>query len=71
MRPPATRSSRRPRGDSAKGLVVGLHAGAMYDVASNLFLNGQLGYQLGFQKLSDVDLKSNFLQIGLGVGMRL
>ena len=51
--------------------MVGLHAGAMYDVASNLFVNGQVGYQLGFQKLSDVDLKSNFLQIGLGVGMRL
>ena len=60
-----------PEGDSAKGLVVGLHAGAMYDVTSNLFLNGQIGYQLGFQKVSDVDLKSNFLQIGLGVGKRL
>ena len=60
-----------PAGDSAKGLVLGLHAGAMYDVASNLFLNGQLGYQLGFQKISDTDFKSNFLQIGLGVGMRL
>jgi Outer membrane protein beta-barrel domain len=60
-----------PQGDSAKGLVVGLHAGAMYDVASNLFLNGQVGYQLGFQKLSDTDFKSSFLQLGLGVGMRL
>lgn len=60
-----------PQGDSAKGLVVGLHAGAMYDVASNLFVNGQIGYQLGFQKVSDVDVKSNFLQIGLGIGMRL
>ena len=60
-----------PEGPSAKGLVVGLHAGAMFDVASNLFLNGQIGYQLGFQKVSDVDSKSNFLQIGLGVGMRL
>jgi hypothetical protein len=59
------------QGDSAKGLVVGLHVGGMYDVASNLFLNGQVGYQLGFQKLSDADMKSNFLQIGLGVGMRL
>jgi len=60
-----------PEGDSAKGLVVGLHAGAMYDLASNLFLNGQVGYQLGFQKLSGTDFKSNYLQIGLGVGMRL
>jgi len=60
-----------PEGDSAKGLVVGLHVGAMYDVASNLFLNGQVGYQLGFQKLSGIDSKTNFLQIGLGVGMRL
>jgi hypothetical protein len=60
-----------PEGDSAKGLVLGLHVGAMMDVASNLFLNGQVGYQLGFQKISDTDFKSNFLQIGLGVGMRL
>lgn len=60
-----------PEGDSAKGLVVGLHVGAMYDLASNLFLNGQVGYQLGFQKLSGVESKTDFLQIGLGVGMRL
>ena len=71
MRRPGYSIISPPEGDSAKGLVVGLHAGAMYDVASNLFLNGQLGYQLGFQKLSDVDFKTNFLQIGLGVGMRL
>jgi hypothetical protein len=62
---------RPSEGDSAKGLVLGLHAGAMYDLASNLFVNGQVGYQLGFQQLSGNDFKTNYLQIGLGVGMRL
>jgi hypothetical protein len=58
-------------GDSAKGLVLGLHAGAMMDVSSKLFVNGEVGYQLGFQKVSDVDSKTNYLQIGLGIGMRI
>jgi hypothetical protein len=62
---------RPSEGDSAKGLVLGLHAGAMFDVASKVFLSGELGYQLGFQKVSDTDLKTNYLQIGLGVGMRI
>jgi hypothetical protein len=60
-----------PEGDSAKGLVVGLHAGAMFDIATKLFLAGEVGYQLGFQKVNDVEAKTNYLQIGLGVGMRI
>ena len=63
------------QGDSAKGLTVGVHAGAAFDVASNIFVNGQVGYQLGFQKVSvggqDADVKTNYLQIALGAGMRL
>ena len=62
---------RPPEGDSAKGLVLGLHAGAMFDIATKLFLSGEVGYQLGFQKVSDVDLKTNYLQIGLGIGKRI
>jgi hypothetical protein len=58
-------------GDSAKGLVVGLHAGAMMAVSTKLFLNGEVGYQLGFQKISDTDFKTNYLQIGVGIGMRI
>jgi hypothetical protein len=61
----------RPRSHGAKGLVLGLHAGAMMDLTAKLFLNGEVGYQLGFQKVSDVDFKTNYLQIGLGVGRRI
>jgi hypothetical protein len=60
-----------PQGDSAKGLTVGAHAGAIYELATSLFLNGTLGYQVGMQKVMDVDLKTNYLQVALGVGMRL
>src|SRR4029077_4933938 len=41
-----------PQGDSYKGLILGLHAGGMMDIASNLFVNAELGYHLGFQKLT-------------------
>ena len=64
-----------PEGDKPKGLMLGFHAGGMMDVAPNVFVNAELGYQLGFQKVTfqgtDIDLKSNHFQIGLGVGMRL
>jgi hypothetical protein len=60
-----------PMGDSAKGLVLGFHAGGMLDVASNIFVNAEVGYQLGFQKFMGFDTKSNFFQIGLGGGIRL
>jgi hypothetical protein len=59
------------QGDSAKGLVVGLHVGAMYDVTPTMFVNGQLGYQLGFQSVDGADFKTRYFQIGLGGGMRL
>jgi hypothetical protein len=58
-----------------KGFMLGIHAGAMMDLASNIFVNAELGYQLGFQKASfmnvDGDAKSNFFQIGLGAGIHL
>jgi len=61
--------------DNPAGLVLGFHAGAQFDVAPTFFLQGQLGYQIGFQKTSvggmDVDLKTSYLQIGLGGGIRL
>jgi hypothetical protein len=64
-----------PMGDSFKGLVVGAHAGGMMDLTSSVFVNAEVGYQMGFQKGkllgADIDYKSNFLQIGLGGGVRL
>jgi hypothetical protein len=64
-----------PQGNSAKGLVVGLHVGAMYDVTPMFFVNGQLGYQLGFQSTdiggTSADTKFSYFQIGLGGGVHL
>ncbi len=61
--------------DNPKGFVLGVHAGGMLDVTPALFVNAELGYQVGFQSISQngrtADLKSNFFQIGLGGGIRL
>jgi Outer membrane protein beta-barrel domain len=61
-------------GDSAKGLVLAFGVGGTMDVTDQLFLNLGVGYQMGFQKLSvggtDVDFKTKFLRIALGVGMK-
>lgn len=62
-------------GDNPKGFALGVHAGAMFSLTPTMFLNGQLGYQLGMQKTTvagvDVDANINLLQIGLGAGVRL
>jgi len=65
-----------PTGDTkAKGFEVGFHAGAIFNLSSQVFLNGEVGYQLGFQKVTvggvSGDDKASFLQIGLGGGIRL
>jgi len=60
--------------NNPKGFMLGVHAGAMYDVTPGAFLNLELGYQFGFQSVSQggvsADFKSNFGQIGLGGGVR-
>lgn len=64
-----------PEGSDAKGLVLGLQAGAMYSLSRTAFLNAELGYQIGFHSVSvlgsDVDLKFSYMQIALGGGIRL
>jgi len=64
-----------PTGSNASGLALGVHAGGMMDLSPTMFLNAELGYQLGFQKVSvggtDFDTKFNYFQIGLGGGIRL
>ncbi len=60
-----------PTGDSAKGFVVGAHAGGMMDVTPTAFVNAELGYQMGFQSVSGFDFRTSFFQIGLGAGMHL
>lgn len=59
---------------SPKGLVLGFGAGAAYDVADQFFVNLGVGYQMGFQKMSVAgatnDVKTKFLRIALGGGMK-
>ncbi len=67
--PPSGSNSSKP-----KGFAVGAHLGAMYDVTPTAFVNLELGYQFGLQKVSlfgsSVDYKVNLAQIGLGGGLR-
>lgn len=57
------------------GFVLGVAAGAIYSFSDRLFAVGDIGYQLGFQGTTilntDVDIRSRYLLIGLGVGMKL
>jgi hypothetical protein len=57
-------------GDNATGFVLGFHGGGILDLTPTSFLNLELGYQLGYQKLHDVSFKVNYFQIGLGGGLR-
>jgi hypothetical protein len=62
-----------------KGLVVAFGAGATYDLAPNLYLTGDVSYQLGFHEV-DIEVAEgntvtaeahvNYLSIGLGAGSR-
>jgi hypothetical protein len=58
-------------GDNATGFVLGFHGGAIFDLTPKLFLNAELGYQLGYQSIHDLDFKLNYFQIGVGAGLRL
>lgn len=42
----------------------------MFSLTPTMFLNGQVGYELGMQKVNDADFNSNLLQVGLGAGVR-
>ena len=69
-----TLSTRKP--DSPKGLVIGFGAGGAYDINDQFFVNLGIGYQMGFQKTKDpeqnldFDLKTKFLRILVGGGMK-
>lgn len=57
----------------ARGIVLGGGVGAMLAVTDRVFANIGLGYQLGFQRSSgsrDVDVRTRFLRIALGGGVR-
>jgi len=58
---------------SAKGIVLGGDVGVVLDITDGLFANVGIGYQLGFQTssgISDRDVKTRFLRVGLGGGVK-
>ena len=58
---------------NAKGIVLGGGVGAAFAITDRLFVNAGVGYQLGFQKVSyirDDDVKTKFLRIALGGGVK-
>ena len=62
--------SQAPR---ARGIVVGGGLGAAFAITDRFFANAGVGYQLGFQVshgISDRDVKTKFLRIALGGGVR-
>jgi hypothetical protein len=59
-----------PSGDTAKGLVVAFGAGVTMDLSDQVFANLGLGYQIGFQKLSGVEVSARYLRVALGAGVR-
>jgi hypothetical protein len=73
---PSTMTMFGEKPDNPKGLVIGFGAGAAYDITDQFFANLGVGYQMGFQKTKtpvenqDYDLKTKFLRIAVGGGMK-
>lgn len=65
-------SSASDNAESSKGLALGLGGGVRHDLSGALFLQGELGYQLGFQKISEggetATVATNYLHLGIGIG---
>ena len=62
--------SQAPR---ARGMVLGGGLGAAFAITERLYANASLGYQQGFQVshgISDRDVKTKFLRIALGGGVK-
>jgi hypothetical protein len=60
--------------DNPSGFVLGLGGGLTVDVAPNLYLAGELGYQLGFQSVTymgqSADVTTDLMSISVGGGAR-
>jgi hypothetical protein len=65
---------KQPGANTAKGLVLGFGGGVAMDLTATLFTNLGVGYQMGFQKVSqggvDADDRTQYLRVALGVGVR-
>lgn len=62
------------RAPNARGMVVAGGVGAAFDVTRRLFVNVGVGYQAGSQTshgIADHDVKTRFLRISLGAGVKL
>jgi hypothetical protein len=63
-----------PGASPAKGLVVAAGAGLVMDMTDRVFANVAVGYQVGFQTVSQmgmsVDNNSRYLRVALGGGVR-
>jgi outer membrane protein with beta-barrel domain len=61
--------------ENPKGFALGFGAGAAYAITDRAFVTGELGYQLGFQALkiqgTSLDLTTDYLHLGVGVGTTL
>jgi hypothetical protein len=61
--------------DNPAGFVLGFAAGAAFDVAPSTYLTGEVGYQVGYQSTealnTNIDYKTNYLHLGVGLGVRL
>jgi hypothetical protein len=55
-----------------RGFSVGAGAGVNLDVSKSTFVSLEGGYQMGFQEFqdADVELSTDYLHVGLGVGTR-
>jgi hypothetical protein len=64
-----------PDGVTSQGPVLGVHAGGLFSITPSVFLNAELGYQAGFQRAAfdntDNAFSQSFIQLGLGVGLRV
>ena len=60
-----------PDGSTAKGLVLGLGAGASMGLTDRTSVNLGVGYQAGYQKIEVdsklQDYKTSYLRVALGV----
>jgi opacity protein-like surface antigen len=65
-------SSASDDAESSKGPALGLGGGVRHGLSGSMFLQGELGYQLGFQKISEggqtATVATNYLHLGVGIG---
>jgi hypothetical protein len=58
--------------ESAKGFAIGFGGGVRHALSGTMFFQGELGYQIGMQEITEGDLSAeiatNYLHLSVGVG---